>query len=33
MKLTKFDKLEFETYKPGKYEIPKLNEVKKIIVF
>ena len=31
MKLTKFDKLEFETYKPGKYEIPKLNEVKKII--
>ncbi len=31
MKLTKFKKLKFQSYKPGKYEIPKLKNAKKII--
>ena len=31
MKLTKFKKLKFQSYKPGKYEIPNLNNTKKII--
>ena len=31
MKLTKFKKLKFETYKPGKYEIPDLKKIGKII--
>ena len=31
MKLTKFKKLKFQSYKPGKYEIPKLKNNKKII--
>ena len=31
MKLTKFKKLNFQSYKPGKYEIPSLKKTKKII--
>ena len=31
MKLTKFKKLKFQSYKPGKHEIPNLNNTKKII--
>jgi len=31
MKLTKFKKLKFESYKPGKYEIPDLKKTRKII--
>ena len=31
MKLTKFNKLNFQSYKPGKYEIPNLKKTKKII--
>ena len=31
MKLAKFKKLKFQSYKPGKYEIPNLKETKKII--
>ena len=31
MKLTKFKKLKFQSYKPGKYEIPRLKNNKKII--
>ena len=31
MRLTKFKKLKFQSYKPGKYEIPKLKDTKKII--
>ena len=31
MKLTKFKKLKFKSYKPGKHEIPNLNNTKKII--
>ena len=31
MRLTKFKKLKFQSYKPGKYEIPKLKNNKKII--
>ena len=30
MKLIKFKKLKFQSYKPGKYEIPKLNNIRKI---
>ena len=29
MKLTKFNKLNFQSYKPGKYEIPNLKKTKK----
>ena len=31
MNLTKFKKIKFQSYKPGKYEIPKLKKTKKII--
>ena len=31
MKLAKFKKLKFQSYKPGKYEIPNLKETRKII--
>ena len=31
MKLTKFKKLKFQSYKPGKYEIPSLRNTKKIV--
>ena len=31
MRLTKFKSLKFQSYKPGKYEIPKLRNTKKII--
>ena len=31
MRLTKFKSLKFQSYKPGKYEIPKLEDKKKII--
>ena len=31
MKLSKFKKLKFQSYKPGKYEIPNLKETRKII--
>ena len=31
MNLTKFKKLKFQSYKPGKYEIPNLKETRKII--
>ena len=31
MILTKFKKLKFQSYKPGKYEIPKLKNIRKII--
>ena len=31
MKLAKFKKLKFQSYKPGKYEIPNLRETRKII--
>ena len=30
MKLAKFKKLKFQSYKPGKYEIPNLKETRKI---
>ena len=30
MRLVKFKKLKFQSYKPGKYEIPKLNNIRKI---
>ena len=31
MRLTKFKNLKFQSYKPGKYEIPKLKDTKKVI--
>ena len=31
MKLTKFKKLKFQSYKPGKYEIPNIKDTRKII--
>ena len=31
MKLTKFKKLKFQSYKPGKYEIPNFKDTRKII--
>ncbi len=31
MKLTKFKKLKFQSYKPGKYEIPNFKETRRII--
>ena len=31
MRLIKFKSLKFQSYKPGKYEIPKLRNAKKII--
>ena len=31
MKLTKFNNLKFQSYKPGKYEIPNLKKISKIV--
>ena len=31
MKLSKFNNLKFQSYKPGKYEIPNLKKISKIV--